>query len=279
MKKFGIFAMALMFVFMSLASTSGLEERINLNFVSTIAQPFPRVRPSSGMNPIISLSSVIYTSPEIAEATFGFMQRKIYPVEEPDFSPVGFTKSQQIFMPAPLHDFWWRTAIATVEYRADAGGIYEFYCWEEFTDVENKTKRYIGKPERMAYVADSQSATAVCKDLRVHINQVDVWLRADVAVAGLSDESYDDKNLLKGQYLYFDIYDQDGALQISRNAGRIGFGWKWRDIRIPRYEFEEKNLIEKNLLVKIHAAPAKEDIQIPMYGFQSQEIILIKSTK
>lgn len=266
-----------MVIFGMLAYPAGgfaAAEKINVNYALTYPQLVPVVCKYANLPTVVVISGQIRTPYDIATAKFGFKGRMIFPEAEENFEAFGSVLGYEAVLKKPEYSTWWRESDVAIGFGEKRSGIFEYYLWTECYNSEGSPCRFAGKPARMAVIGDpSLLPIAISRDLQAWSWRECLCLRADIATLGLPYASYDEKEVNKGYYLYFDIY-ADGVQQISFNAGRIGYGWKMHEARISRQEFEEKDLIGKELIVKVHITPAREEKPISLFGFEEKKVFM-----
>ncbi len=249
-------------------------EKINVNYALTYPQLVPVVCRYANLPTVVVISGQIRTPNNVATATYGFRGRMIFPEVEEEFESFGLVLGYEAFLKKPEYSTWWRESNVAVGFGEKRSGIFEYYLWTECHDSEGSACRFAGKPVRLAVIGDPDLLPlAISRDLQAWSWRECLCLRADMSSLGLPYASYDEKEMGKGYYLYFDIY-ADGTPQISYNAGRIGYGWKMHEVRIPRQEFEEKDLVGKELTVKVRITPAREEKPISLFGFAEKKVLM-----
>lgn len=249
-------------------------EKINVNYALTYPQLVPVVCKYANLPTVVVLSGQIRAPNDVATARFGFKGRMIFPEVEEDFVAFGSVLGYEAILKKPEYSTWWRESNVAIGFGEKRSGIFEYYLWTECHNSEGLACRFAGKPVRMAVIGDpSLLPIAISRDLQAWSWRQCLCLRADIAALGLPYSSYDERETSKGYNLYFDIY-ADGVPQISYNAGRVSYGWKMQEVRIPRQEFEEKDLLNKELTVKVRIVPAREEKPISLFGFEEKKVLI-----
>jgi hypothetical protein len=277
MKQFAV-VLVLAICFSFCQPLSAQEETINVNCALVLPQITPAVAQYTGLSSLVLACGMVRTPNNVSLARIGFKARMIYPEIEKDWKNFGLADGEEVALKKPKYDVWWREEFVGLLAKESRSGIYEYYMWMQYVDAQGQAFHYRSKEDTLAFINDPQSLpVVVCRGIKTVSTWQGLYCQANTAVVGMPLESYSEVEG-RGCYLYFDIYEQDSSEPvISRNAGRIQYGWKEIGVLIPRYEFEEKSIVGKNLTIKTRIVQAVNEKTIPSYfGFSQHESAIRK---